>query len=509
MSYPGERAKITPNKPAYIMEPSGVVVTHQELDDDSNRIAQLLHQAGLRPGDTISLQMENHPTAMKIVWAAQRSGFLYTAISTALTADEVAYIVNDCDSKAHFTTPAFADVARSLVDRTPAVGSRFVVGGEIADHVTLDSVMADAPAEPIENEVEGADLLYSSGTTGTPKGVKPEMEYEPIGNPPPFVGLMHLMWGFDEETVYLSPAPLYHAAPLRFMLGVNRLGGTVVMMEKWDTEQCLALIERHQVTHAQFVPTMFVRMLKLPAEMRSGFDVSSLTFAVHAAAPCPVPVKQEMLDWWGPIIHEYYGGTEGNGLCAITPEEWIANPGSVGRGLLGYVVITDDEGNEVAAGEAGNVYFADGPEFEYHKDPGKTAAAYDDAGRSTMGDVGYINDDGFLFLTDRKAYTIITGGVNVYPQEAENILTMHPSVFDVAVFGIPDDEFGEQVKAVVQAAPGVDPSAELASELVDYCRVRLSSIKCPRSVDFRDTMPRTATGKLQKRLLRDEYLQGT
>lgn len=509
MSYPGERATITPDKPAYIMEPSGVVVTHAELDDDSNRIAQVLHEAGLRPGDNISLQMENHPTAMKIVWAAQRSGFLYTAISTALKADEVAYIVNDCDSKAHFTTAKFAEIAQAIGEVTPNVQRRFLVEtetpGDVAGHESLAAAMAGAPAEPIPNEVEGADLLYSSGTTGTPKGVMPEMEYEPAGNPPPIVGLMHILWGFDDNTVYLSPAPLYHAAPLRFMLGVNRLGGTVVMMEKWDTTQSLALIEKHKVTHAQFVPTMFVRMLKLPDEERTAFDVSSLSFAVHAAAPCPVPVKQQMMDWWGPIIHEYYGGTEGNGLCAITPEDWLAHPGSVGRGLLGTVVITDDDGNELPAGEAGNVYFEDGPEFAYHKDPEKTAAAHDAAGRSTMGDVGYVDDDGFLFLTDRKAYTIITGGVNVYPQEAENILTMHPSVADVAVFGVPNEEFGEEVKAVVQCGDGVAPSPELAAELIAYCADKLSSIKCPRSVDFRDELPRTETGKLLKRLIRDEY----
>ncbi len=507
MSYPGERAELTPDQPAYIMEPSGVVVTHRELDDDSNRIAQVLHAAGLRPGDTISLQMQNHPMAMKVVWAAQRSGFLYTAISTALTPDEVAYIVDDCDSKAHFTTTRFAEVAGAIVASTPNVQRRFAIDGEIDGHEPLADAMAAAPAEPIPDEVEGADLLYSSGTTGTPKGVKPEMEYEPAGNPPPIVGLMHILWGFGPDTVYLSPAPLYHAAPLRFMLGVNRLGGTVIMMEKWDTEHALALIEKHSVTHAQFVPTMFVRMLKLADEVRAGFDVSSLSFAVHAAAPCPIPVKQEMMEWFGPIIHEYYGGTEGNGLCSITPEEWLEHPGSVGKGLLGSVVITDDDGNELPVGEAGNVYFEDGPDFEYHKDEAKTAAAHDAAGRSTMGDVGYVDEDGYLFLTDRKAYTIITGGVNVYPQEAENILTMHPSVTDVAVFGIPNDEFGEEVKAVVQCTDDASAGPELEAELLAYCQARLSSIKCPRSVDFRDAMPRTETGKLLKRHLRDEYLE--
>ncbi|WP_052665828.1 AMP-binding protein [Nitriliruptor alkaliphilus] len=506
MTYPGERAQITPDKPAYIMEPSGVVVTYRELDDDSNRIAQVFHEAGLRPGDTVSMQLENHPIALKVVWAAQRSGLFYTAISTALQADEVAYIVDDCDAKVHVTTARFSDIAENIVDRTPKVELRLSIDGEVAGHQPLEERMAATDAEPIPEEVEGGDLLYSSGTTGTPKGVKPDLEYEPAGNPPPIVGLMHILWGFDEETVYLSPAPLYHAAPLRFMLGVNRLGGTIVMMESWDTEQSLALIEKHRITHAQFVPTMFVRMLKLPEGVRTKYDVSSLGFAVHAAAPCPIPVKQQMMDWWGEILHEYYGGTEGNGITAITPQEWLQHPGSVGKGLLGEVKICDDDDHELPPGEAGNVYFADGPDFDYHKDPERTAQAYNSHGWSTMGDVGYVDDDGYLFLTDRKAYTIISGGVNVYPQEAENVLTMHPDVVDVAVFGIPNEEFGEEVKAVVQARDGVETGPALAQELIDYCKERLSSIKCPRSVDFRNELPRTATGKLIKRLVRESYL---
>lgn len=506
--YPGERAEITPDKPAYIMEPSGRVVTYRELDDDSNRIAQVLHDAGLRPGDGISLQMENHPMALKVVWAAQRSGLVYTAVSTALKADEVAYIVDDCDAKVHVSTARFSQISQDIIDATPKVEMRMSIDGDIPGHEPLERLMADAPAERVPDEREGGDLLYSSGTTGRPKGVKPELEFEPAGNPPPVVGLMHLLWGFDEDTVYLSPAPLYHAAPLRFMLGVNRLGGTIVMMEKWKTELALELIEKHRVTHAQFVPTMFVRMLKLPEEVRSQYDVSSLEFAIHAAAPCPIEVKQRMMEWWGPIIHEYYGGTEGNGITAITPQDWLEHPGSVGKGLLGEVHIVDDDGNELLAGEAGNVYFADGPEFEYHKDPEKTAQAYNDRGWSTMGDVGYLDDDGFLHLTDRKAYTIITGGVNVYPQEAENVLTMHPAVADVAVFGIPNEEFGEEVKAVVQPQADVEQSeGALEEELIAYCRERLSAIKCPRSVDFVGELPRTATGKLLKRIVRESYLE--
>ena len=504
--YPGHHAAQRPDAPAYIMEPSGVTVTYRELEDDSNRVAHLFAQAGLRPGDNISLQIENHPLALKIIWAAQRSGLYYTAISTSLKPDEVAMIVDDCDARVHLASARYADVAEGIISATPHVERRYSIGGDLDGHDSLEVAMSTLPSTPVDGECEGGDMLYSSGTTGRPKGVKPELAFEPFGTPPAFVRLLNLMWGFGPETVYLSPAPLYHAAPLRFMLGVTRLGGTIVMMESWDTEAALALIERHRVTHAQFVPTMFVRLLKLPLDVRERYDVSSLEFVVHAAAPCPVEVKQQMMDWFGPIIHEYYGGTEGNGLTAIGPQEWLEHPGSVGRGLLGQVHIVGEGGDELPAGEIGAVYFSDGPRFSYHKDPAKTETAHDSRGWSTMGDVGYVDDDGFLFLSDRKDYVIITGGVNVYPQEAENVLAVHPSVADAAVFGIPDEEFGEQVKAVVQPVEGVSPDPQLEAQLIAYCRDRLSPIKCPRSIDFAAALPRTATGKLIKREIREAYL---
>jgi acyl-CoA synthetase (AMP-forming)/AMP-acid ligase II len=308
--------------------------------------------------------------------------------------------------------------------------------------------------------------------------------------------------------VYLSPAPMYHAAPLRFTMSANALGGTVVMMEHFDAEQLLALIERYCVTTMQVVPTMFVRLLKLPPETRARYDVSSLHCVIHAAAPCPVPVKEQMFDWFGPVIHEYYAGTEGNGFVYCSPQDWLAHPGTVGRAIVGTVHVCDDDYNEVAVGERGTIWFEGGNPFEYHNDPDKTASSRDPRGWTTLGDVGYVDADGFVYLTDRRAYMIISGGVNVYPQEAENVLINHPAVIDVAVLGVPHDEFGEEVKAVVQpvAMPADDAEAEaLEAALLAYCRQHLADVKCPRSVDFRPELPRHPTGKLYKRHLKDEY----
>lgn len=504
--YPGERAEITPEKPAYVVEPSGVTVSYRELDEESNRIAHLFRDAGLRPGDSVAILMENHPMYPKVVWAAQRSGLRYTAVSTTLTAGEAAYIVDDCDAKVFVASSRYEGVASDLVTNIPQAAHRLMVDGVTDGYASLEERMRAYPPEPIPDECEGADMLYSSGTTGRPKGIKPEIEHEEIGNPPPFVALMTLLWEFDEDSVYLSPAPMYHAAPMRFVVSVNRLGGTAIILERFDAEVCLEMIEKHRVTHAQFVPTHFVRMLKLPEDTRRSFDTSSLRVAIHAAAPCPVEVKERMMDWWGPILHEYYGGTEGNGVCAITPEEWFEHPGSVGRALLGEARVWDEEeGRELPPGEVGTIYFADGPDFEYHKDPEKTKRAYNELGWSTMGDMGYVDEDGYVFLTDRKDNVVVTGGVNVYPQEAENVLTMHPKVADVAVFGVPNEEYGEEVKAVVQPRQMAEATPETEEELIEYCRSKLARVKCPRSVDFREELPRTGTGKLKKRLLRDAY----
>jgi long-chain acyl-CoA synthetase len=383
-----------------------------------------------------------------------------------------------------------------------------MLDGTAEGYEPYEDAVSGHPTTPIPDQAEGMDMLYSSGTTGRPKGVQlplPAADSFPEGSGVTILGQM--LYQFDDSSVYLSPAPLYHAAPLRFTMGVHRLGGTVIVMEHFDPEEFLALVERHQVTHTQVVPTMFVRMLKLPEEVRDRYDVSSLKVAIHAAAPCPIPVKEQMIGWWGPKIYEYYAGTEGNGFCQLNSEEWLQHKGSVGKPLLGTLHILDDEGNELGPGEEGTIYFESASEFEYHNDPEKTASSRDPKGRgwSTLGDIGKVDDDGYLYLTDRKAYMIISGGVNIYPQEAENVLTMHPKVLDVAVIGVPNEDFGEEVKAVVQPMDMADAGPDLERELIAFCKEHLADVKCPRSVDFREELPRHPTGKLYKRLLRDEY----
>lgn len=511
--YPGHHAKTSPDKTAIVMADSGETVTYRQLDERSNRSARLLRSLGLVAGDSIAIFMENHPRFLEICWAAQRTGLYYTAISSRLTAEEMAYIVRDCGAKALLASAARLDVACEAAASCPGLLGRYVVDAAAvsmlpAGFVSYEEAVAAEPATALDDETEGADMLYSSGTTGKPKGVRVRLPGVPAGTPNTMVAFVGGLYGVDADTVYLSPAPLYHAAPLRFNMTVHRLGGTAIVMEHFDPQRALALIEQHRVTHSQWVPTMFVRMLKLEPAERERFDLSSHRVAIHAAAPCPVPVKEQMIAWWGPIIHEYYGGTEGNGLCALNSVEWLAHKGSVGKPILGVAHIVDDDGNELGAGETGNVYFSGGPNFEYHNDPDKTRKAYDARGWSTLGDIGYLDADGFLHLTDRKSYMIISGGVNIYPQEAENVLVTHPRVADVAVFGVPSEEFGEEVKAVVQPLRMEEAGPELERELLEYCRARLSKIKCPRTIDFEAELPRHATGKLYKRLLRDRYWAG-
>jgi len=506
--HPGIHAAKNPEKPAYIFAASGETVTYGDLEARSNQGAQLFRSLGLAVGDHIAIMMENHPAFFALCWAAQRAGLYYTAISYRLQEEEVAYIVEDCEAKVFITTYAQRDLAARLAGRLNV--HRFMLNGTVEGFESWEEAVAPQPATPIADETEGADMLYSSGTTGRPKGIKVPLSGEPLGGAGGLLGLTQALYQMDENVRYLSPAPLYHSAPLRYNMAVMRHGGTSVIMERFDPEEALALIEKHQLTHGQFVPTMFVRMLKLPEADRLRYDVSSLKVAIHAAAPCPVPVKQAMMDWWGPVIHEYYAGTEGNGFCAAGPQEWLAHPGTVGRPLLGAVHICDDDGRELPPGETGTIYFSDGGTFEYHNDPDKTADSQHPSQRgwTTLGDMGYLDDDGFLFLTDRKTFMIISGGVNIYPQEVENLLVTHEKVADVAVFGVPNEEFGEEVKAVVQPLSMDLAGPELAEELIAFCRANLAHLKCPRSVDFEAELPRHPTGKLYKRLLRDRYWEG-
>jgi long-chain acyl-CoA synthetase len=506
--YPGTFAETTPDKAAVIMGATGQVMTYRELDDEANRLSQLFRAAGLQPGDHVAFCLENHPHFLAIAWGAHYAGLYYTAMSSRLTVEETEYIVNDCGARAFITSAYKADVAADLIDRMPNVATRLMLDSTIDGFEPYESAIARYPAEPLPDRIAGRDMLYSSGTTGRPKGVKTAAPADPIETNTAVTGLAQLLFGYTDETVYLSTAPLYHAAPLRFTMSVHQVGGTAIVMEHFDPEEALALIERYRVTASQWVPTMFIRMLKLPPDTRARYDVSSLQAAVHAAAPCPAAVKEQMIEWWGPVIHEYYAGTEGNGFVYCNSNDWLAHKGTVGQALVGQIHIVDDNGDEVPVGEAGTIYFGQGGDFEYHNDPDKTAESRDPRGWSTLGDIGRLDEDGFLYLTDRKSYMIITGGVNVYPQEAENILAMHPAVHDVAVIGVPNADFGEEVKAVVSPVDMAAAGPELERELIAYCREHLADVKCPRSVDFEEELPRHATGKLYKRLLRDRYWVG-
>jgi long-chain acyl-CoA synthetase len=513
--FPGDFAATAPDRPAVVMATSGEVVTYAELDAEANRLSHLFRAAGLQQGDHVALCLENSARFLPVMWGAHYAGLYYTAMSSRLTTEEMAYIIDDCGAQAFITSAHKADQASELRDQMPRVTVRLMLDGVIDGFDPYEATIAAQPATALpEERVEGQDMLYSSGTTGLPKGVKVALPGAPLGEGADGVtGLAQLLFGADEATRYLSPAPLYHAAPLRFCRATHRVGGTVVVMEHFDPEQYLALVQEHRITFSQVVPTMFIRLLKLPEEVRSRYDLSSLQAVVHAAAPCPAEVKAQIIEWFGPIVHEYYAGTEGNGFVYCNSEDWLAHRGSVGKALVGVVHIVDEEGEEAPTGESGTVYFEGeaASTFEYHNDAEKTAGSRDPKGRgwSTLGDVGYLDEDGFLYLTDRKAYMIITGGVNVYPQEAENALALHPKVADVAVFGVPNDDFGEEVKAVVQPVDMDDAGDDLATELIAYCRERLADVKCPRSVDFRSELPRHPTGKLYKRLLKDEYWEAS
>jgi acyl-CoA synthetase (AMP-forming)/AMP-acid ligase II len=507
--YPGILAREIPQKPACLMASTGEVVTYAELDARSNRCAQLFRARGLGPGASVAIFMDNRREYFELAWGAQRSGLYWTPVSQHLLPDEVAYILADCGAQVLVTSKALAHTAAALADHMPGVKHRFMVGGTAPGFESYEQAVAAQPPTPIADELEGQDMLYSSGTTGRPKGIKNPLPERKIGTPPPLLqALAAGMFGCSRDTVYLSTAPLYHAAPLRFTMMMMRLGATSIVMERFDPAQALALIERHRVTLSQWVPTMFIRMLKLPEAERLAYDLSSQKVALHAAAPCPIEVKQRMIEWWGPILVEYYGATEGHGSTQIDSREWLAHKGSVGRAQACTLHILDDEGRELPPGEVGTVWFEGGSRFEYHNDPAKTAGARNEKGWSTVGDMGYVDAEGYLYLTDRKAHMIISGGVNIYPQEAENALIMHPEVADVAVFGVPDPEFGEQVKAVVQPVDMARAGPALEAELIAWCRARLAHLKCPKSIDFEAELPRTDAGKLYKRRLRERYWQG-
>ncbi|OMC26254.1 acyl-CoA synthetase [Mycobacterium colombiense] len=499
-----DHAIAAPQSPALVTDAGAI--SFGELHARCRRVAAALHQVGLRAGDGVAMVLPNRPEFFEITWGAQLSGLYYTPVNTHFLPDEVAYVIDDSDAKAVFVDASMPELAAHIRECNAAVIAHIAVGGPLPGWRCYEDALAAAGDAPPASD--GSEMLYSSGTTGRPKAVRRPLPVDGNGSWAQSVLEMALIhkYGMGPSSVYLSPAPLYHAAGVNYTMAANRVGAASILMRKFDAETVLRLIETHRVTHAQFVPTMFVRMLKLPAAIRERYDVSSLRCVIHAAAPCPVDVKHRMMEWFGPIIHEYYGGTEGFAGTTIGPQDWLAHPGSVGIPMAPVHVLGED-GQELPVGESGELYFEGGPDFEYFKDPAKTASVYNDRGWRSLGDMGYVDRDGFLYLTDRSTFMIVSGGVNIYPQEAENLLVMHPKLVDAAVFGVPNDEFGEEVKAVVQPADGVVPGPELAAELVEYCRAHLAGYKCPRTVEF-GTLPRDPNGKLYKRRIRDRYWQG-
>jgi acyl-CoA synthetase (AMP-forming)/AMP-acid ligase II len=507
--HPREVAGVDPGKVAIVMVPSGTAVTYAQLTERSNRGAQLFRSLGLEAGDGIALCMENHPGFFDVCWAAHNAGLYYTPVSSRLHAEEAAYIIRDCGARVLVVSAAMCKALSSLPALLGGGVRCFTFGAAVPGFESYDSAIAGVPAGPLASETQGIAMVYSSGTTGHPKGIKAPLPNLRVDEPAALPTRLIELYGFDAGTVYFSPAPLYHAAPLKYNMTVMAAGGTCIIMEKFDAELAVDSIGRHRVTHSQWVPTMFIRLLGLPDEVRARYDGSSHRFAIHAAAPCPVDVKLAMLEWWGPIVYEYYSGSESIGMCAIGPQEWLRHRGSVGKAVRGDLHIVAEDGRELPPGETGLVYFANCGVLRYHNDPAKTARAHNDRGWATIGDIGHVDEEGYLYLTDRRDYVINSGGVNIYPQEAENLLSVHPKILDVAVFGIPNREFGEEVKAVAVLRVPEQAGAALEQELIGYCRQHLSPIKCPKSVDFAAELPREPTGKLVKKRIRDTYWKGT
>ncbi len=501
--HPCVHARAHPSKPAIILGESGQVTTYAELDAVSNRVAQLVRSRGLQIGDTVAICLDNHPLYLPLAFGVERAGLVYVPVPYRLTVPELVYILEDSGAKLLFGFEGLAGVLDEVLALAPSTAQlRFGASGVL----DLDAALSAMPSVPIADQRAGTEMLYSSGTTGRPKGVSIGLPANPaIDGPHPMADMNRDLFGYGPDTVYLSPTPMYHAAPLRFSMATHRLGGTVVVMEKFDAEAALSMIEKYRVTDSQWVPTHFIRLLALPAAVRSRYDLSSLKTAVHSAAPCPVPVKQAMIEWWGKAIMEYYASSEAVGVTFIRSDEWLAHPGSVGRSAIGVVHICGDNDDEVPARSQGHICFETHRTFSYHNDPDKTRQAFNKHGWITVGDIGWLDEEGYLYLTDRKSFMIISGGVNIYPQEIENLIIMHPKVLDVAVIGAPDPEMGERVVAVVQPKDMADAGPALAAEITEWLGPRLSRVKLPRQIDFRAELPREPTGKLFKRKLRDEY----
>jgi acyl-CoA synthetase (AMP-forming)/AMP-acid ligase II len=494
-----------PGKPAVIATATGQVVTFGELEQLSRGISAVLHARGLRNGDHVAILMDNCPEFLAIAWGAQRTGLYWTPVNWHLSPAEAAYVLADSGAEIVFSSPDTAELALAAAVGCATPPTVLTTGPAPQGSSSLDAALADARVRPEDDEREGSVVLYSSGTTGRPKGIKPKHDFGPFGTAGPSRNRLAQGFGLNDETVYLCPAPLYHAAPIAWSMAVQRAGGTVVLMDRFDPVECLRAIEAHHVTHVQFVPTHLIRLVKLPAALRAAFDVSSLRLVVHAAAPCPAEIKAEVIDWFGPKVTEYYSGSEAIGMTAINAADWLSHRGSVGRAIDGIVHIVGEDGSVLPPDEVGTAYFESERSFRYLNDPAKTAEAMNDRGWYTLGDLGSLDEDGYLYLADRRTDLIISGGVNTYPAEIEAALITHPAVADAGVIGVPDDDLGQAALAVLQLLPGHRPNSRLIEELREHCRERLAGFKQPKTIVFADELPRLPTGKLLRHDLRDRY----
>lgn len=508
VAHPWEHLAANADKPSVIIADTGETLTYGQLMSHANQCAHLLKALGCAGGDTIALLSENNATYAELCWAAKNSGLYYACVSSHLNVDDATYVVANSDAKILIASHGYLEMARAIVDQLQG-RVRLLVFGGLADPAESYEQLRDLqPDTRPENSRRGASMLYSSGTTGRPKGIRTPLIDVPPTVPPVRHQLLVETFSLLADSVFINPGPFYHAAPLRIMMALHRIGGTAIGFRKFDTETVLRAIERYGATHGFFVPTMFTRMLRLPDSVLNSVNVSTMRCAIHGAAPCTVQTKEAMMAWWGPVLYELYGGTEGCGHTFISPQEWLRKKGSVGKAARGCTIrIVDDRRRPLPPNQVGNIYMGNGRRFDYYKDAEKTADAHDADGLATMGDIGYVDEDGYLFLTDRQAHMIISGGVNIYPQEAENVLSTHPAIADVAVIGIPHPDFGEEVKAVVQPKVPIDDPGPLAADIIAYCRARLSTYKCPRSVDFVSELPRNEAGKLLKQVVKQRYWQ--